>query len=138
MPSKGGDGTDRGKISKTCRYRMFLDMAEDILCLDEEEYFDLCSESPRRRGRYVDPDDFAGDIISERLFDAFCPFQRDMVAEGDVKGIEEMYGALIEALDGAEVLEKWNPNLCDLMRACFTDSLDGGDWGDGLDFLIEK
>ena len=62
MPSKGGDGTDRGKISKTCRYRMFLDMAEDILCLDEEEYFDLCSESPRRRGRYVDPDDFAGDI----------------------------------------------------------------------------
>ena len=113
-------------------------MAKGILCLDEEEYFDLCSGSPRGRGRYVDPDDFAGGIISERLFDAFSPFQLDMVAEGDATGIKEMYAALIEALDGADVLNGWNPNLCDLMRSCFTDSLDGGDWGDGLDFLIEK
>ena len=74
----------------------------------------------------------------EETFDAFSPFQMDMVAEGDAKGIKEMYAALIKALDGADVLNGWNPNLCDLMRSCFTDSLDGGDWGDGLDFLIEK
>ena len=117
---------------------MFLDMARGILCVSAEDYFDLCSGSPRGRGGYVDPDDHAGDIICGRLYDAFRPIQSAMVGEGDGKGIEEMYAALIEALGEADVLNDWNPNICDLMRSRFTDTLDGGDWGDGLDFLVGK